>query len=292
MFNKIIIYIYTYMSITNKSNKNKNNKNKSNKNKSKKNKNKSNKNKSKKNKNKSNKNKSNKNKSKKNKNKSKKNKISLRTLKIGYPLYAAKVFDGNKILEYNRKIEQTTGDHCHINNIGWFGEIDVAKNYKTKDTNIYKFEIKNNTNLLNINKVNEKFLKHLFKNTKKKLIPSISLTSKQVKKIDYEHPYINMNNNEKSYYEFCFAFGYLNIQEQYNFLNLIKYLIKNNFIEIKRRSGDSIIKKIDIKINYYRANIFLKKQKYNRISFYLFDKHALINLCRIVRNSYSISGIY
>ena len=36
-----------------------------------------------------------------------------------------------------------------------------------------------------------------------------------------------------------------------------------------------------------------KKKKFNRLSFYSFDKHAIMNLCKIVNNNkYNISGVY
>jgi hypothetical protein len=225
--------------------------------------------------------------------KSKKIIADTRLLKIGFPLYASKKYEGDKLLEYKRDAENKTGDHCLLDNSSWFGDLDVAKSYKTPDTHIYKFEMKRDTKLLKINRENEKFLENIFKNTKKQLTPTINLTSEQLKKIKFEHPYLNMTDNEKAYYEFCFAFGYISVEEQYEFLNLVKYLIENKFIKMETREGSSIISKVNIKINYYRVNsIFPKKQKLNRISIYLFDKYAIMNLCRIIRNNYAISGVY
>jgi hypothetical protein len=60
------------------------------------------------------------------------------------------------------------------------------------------------------------------------------------------------------------------------------------------RTGKSIINKIKMKIGYYRiASILGKKEKFNRLSFYDFDKHAIMNLCKLVNNSkYKIDGVY
>ena len=58
-----------------------------------------------------------------------------------------------------------------------------------------------------------------------------------------------MNNNERALYEFKFVFGYLTIKEQYEFLLLIRFLIKNRHLQIERRTGDSIINKLNLKIN-------------------------------------------
>ena len=233
------------------------------------------------------------------KNRTRKNKTilnpSLKLLKIGYPLYASKKHEGDKLLEYKMNAEKKAKDHCLLDNSSWFGDLNVAKSYKKKDTQIYKWKINKPTYLLNINKENEDFINHLFNNSKIDLTPTINLTEEQLKKIDYEHPYINMNKNEKALYEFKFVFGYITLKEQYEFLKLVSYLIKNKLIKLDTRDGKSILKKLDFKINYYRISHFLsKKEKYNRLSFYLFDKYAIMNLCKLVYNKrdYKISGVY
>lgn len=227
---------------------------------------------------------------------SKKNIIPLlKYLKINYPLYASKKHEGDKLLEYKRKAEIESGDHCLLENSSWFGNLDVAKSYKQSDTQIYKWKIKTPTYLLKIDKKNELFIEHIFKNTNMNLTPTIHLTETQIKKIKYEHVYINMSPNEKALYEFKFAFGYITVEEQYEFLNLIKYLIENKFIKIETRVGNSILKKLNFKLNYYNASVlFTKKKKYNRLSFYFFDKYAIMNLCKIVyhKKEYKISGVY
>jgi len=220
---------------------------------------------------------------------------SLKILKVGYPLYASKKHEGDKLLEYKMNAENKSKDHCLLDNSSWFGDLDVAKSYKTSDTQIYKWKIKTPTYLLNINKENEAFIDDLFNNSKIKLTPTINLTTVQIKKIDYEHKYINMNPNEKALYEFKFAFGYITVKEQYEFLKLVSYLIKNDFIKLDTRDGKSILKKLDFKINYYKlSHLLLKKEKYNRLSFYLFDKYAIMNFCKLVYNkkNYKISGVY
>ena len=91
---------------------------------------------------------------------------SLKYLKIGYPLYASKKHEGDKLLEYKKKAEIDSGDHCLLDNSSWFGDLDVAKSYKKDDTHIYKWEIKTPTNLLKIDKKNEAFISYIFNNTK------------------------------------------------------------------------------------------------------------------------------
>jgi len=243
-----------------------------------------------------------KNKTRKNRakqNKTRKNKYhpapSLKTLNVGYPLYASKKHEGDKLLEYKMDAEKRANDHCLLDNSSWFGDLDVAKSYKKSDTQIYKWKIKNLTYLLNINKENENFINYLFSNARITLTPTINLQPEQIKKIDYIHEYINMSPNEKALFEFKFAFGYITVKEQFEFLKLVSYLIKNNFIKLDTRDGDSILNKLNFKINYYKlSHLLSKKEKNNRLSFYFFDKYAIMNLCKLVYNKkeYKISGVY
>jgi hypothetical protein len=218
----------------------------------------------------------------------------LKILKKGYPLYASKQYEGSTILEYNRNEELKYHDKCLMQNSSWFGDLNVAKSYKTKDTHIYRWKAKKLTKLLNINIENESFIDNIFKTSKAKLIPTISLTKEQINKIKYEHPYLNMSPNEKALYEFKFCFGFITVEEQYEFMKLIKYLIENKFIKIEMRGGGSILQKIKIKTDYYKvASLLGKKEKFNRLSFYDFDKHSIMNLCKLVNNkTYNISGVY
>jgi hypothetical protein len=105
---------------------------------------------------------------------------------------------------------------------------------------------------------------------------------------------LELTNNQKALYEFKFCFGFINVEEQYEFMRLIKYLIENKLIDVKRRDGTSILSKIKLKIKYYEiASLLGKKEKFNRLSFYDFDKHAIMNLCKIVQeNNMNISGVY
>jgi len=221
-------------------------------------------------------------------------KPSIKVLKIGFPLYASKKYEGSTILEYNKKQEIKYHNKCLMQNSSWFADLNVAKNYKTPDRHIYRWKTKKVTKLLNINSINESFIDNIFKNSKTKFIPTINLTKEQINKIKYEHSFLNMSTNDKALYEFKFGFGFITVEEQYEFMKLIEYLIKNKFIEIKRRDGGSILKKLKIKIAYYNvASLLGKKEKNNRLSFYDFDKHAIMNLCKIVNNkTYNISGVY
>ena len=222
------------------------------------------------------------------------NNPSLKILKIGYPLYASKLYEGSTILKYNKEQEDKYHDKCLMVNSSWFGDLEVAKSYKTKDNHIYRWNTKKKTNLLKINLENQTFINNLFSQTTSKLIPTIDLKKSKISKIEYKHPYLEMTPNEKALFEFNFCFGFINVEEQYEFMKFIKYLIENKFTDIKRRDGKSILNKLKIKIRYYQFSSLLgKKEKLNRLSFYDFDKHAIMNLCKIIHeNNMNISGVY
>jgi hypothetical protein len=223
-----------------------------------------------------------------------KNIPSLKILKIGYPLYASKSYEGSTILKYNKEQEEKYHDKCLMVNSSWFGDLEVAKSYKTKDNHIYRWQTINKTNLLKINLENEKFINDIFTQTTIKLIPTISINKSKITKIRYEHPYLKMTPNEKALFEFNFCFGFISVKEQYEFMKFIIYLIENKITDIKRRDGKSILDKLKIKINYYKITSLLnKKDKLNRLSFYDFDKHAIMNLCKIINEkNMNISGVY
>ena len=216
---------------------------------------------------------------------------SLKILQVGYPLYASKKYKGDELLAYQKKAENEAHDSCLLDNSSWFGDYNVAKRYKTKETQLYKWKTKKMTKLLNISPQNACYFKHLFTNTKAKLIPTITLSEKQIYKTNYDHPYMTMTANEKAYYEFCFAFGYISTREQVEFMKLIKHLIADKYITMLTREGNSVATKMEIKIDYYLLNhTFVKNNKLNRLSFYHLDKHAIMNLCKCVPKE--ISGVY
>lgn len=221
-------------------------------------------------------------------------KPSLNILKVGYSLFGAKSIGGDELLKYTKEQEIKNHDSCVLLNSSWFGDYAVAKSYKTSSNKIYKWKIKVKTNLVNTNDKNEKFFDSIFTNTNVKLIPTIKFTREQLSKIKYTHPYLQMNDNQKAFYEFKFAFGYITLQEQFEFLKLIEYLLSNKIIKMETRDSNSILTKLRQKILYYNTNVFFKrKPKYNRLSFYYFDKYAVMNLCKILHyNKINISGIY
>ena len=238
-----------------------------------------------------------KNKTRKNNNTRKNNKTikpSLKILRKNDFLYASKKYSGDELLTYTKNNELKSHEYCDLENINWFGSYEVAKSYQTKETKLNQFKIKNIVKLLRINKENENFFRSLFLRSNLVLEPSIQISNEKIKKANYSHPYLHMDNKEKAYYEFCFAFGYLTLQEQYEFMVLLKNLIEEKIIHIEMRDGKSIVNKLSLKINYYRlTHIVSKHTKYNRLSFYDLDKHALLNLCKLLKaRNLTIQGIF
>lgn len=236
-------------------------------------------------------------------NKTRKNKKNLKPfikiLKPGYLLYASKKSYGDKILEYTEEQEKKYHDKCLFGNMSWFGDLEQAKSYKTKEQSIFKWTIKKPTNLILMNKHNEMFFEHYFNKTNLTLNLAVNLTDEQTAKAkkmlineNINSDYLDMSINERALFEFKFAYGYITVEEQYQFMKLIKLLIQHKFLDIKMREGTSIIKKLNQKIEYYYyLNKINTKKKYNRLSIYLFDKYALNNLCKVLPSHYKISGV-
>ena len=233
-----------------------------------------------------------------NKTKKRHNKItsltpSLKILKKNDIIYGAKNKDlGFKVLEYTKSNENKKHTHCVYENISWFAGLEQAKHYKGKNDLIFKWKITKPLKLIKISERNEGFFKKIFLNTKQKIIPTINIKKNEINKINYDHPFLNMNNNEKALHEFNFIFGYLTLDKQYEFLLFIKYLIENKFIEILSRHNTSLIPKINKKINFYKLYPFGKKNKLNRISLYEINKQSLLNLCKIMYKKYKFDGVY
>lgn len=221
---------------------------------------------------------------------------SLKKLHKGYKLYGAKSYTPKEMFKYQSDLKKQHKNDCVSGSFGWFGSLEVALKYKSKDTtsSIYTFVTKTPINLININLKNQNFFKNLFSRTTNNIKPLIYIKKQDINKIKFENKYLKMTTKEKCYYEFCFCFGYISITEQYEFLKLIKYLVENNFINMARRDGSSILNKIILRISYYDVNNLLNEPNNlsinNRLSIYDLDVSAVSNLCSIIPKN--IQGIY
>jgi hypothetical protein len=231
-----------------------------------------------------------------NKNRTRKNKVLLpdiKTLEKGSSIYGAKNKNvGYNILEYTRSNEIKNKTHCVYENISWFAGLEQAKHYKGKDDEIFRWNVKKTLNLIKITERNKSFFRKAFLNSRKKITPVVNISKDSLSKIDYDHKFLNMNNNERALYEFNFIFGYLTLKEQYDFLLFIKYLIKNNIIDILSRHETSLLPQINKKINFYKLYPFGKKENLNRVSLYEINKRSLLNLCAVVNRKHNIDGVY
>jgi hypothetical protein len=223
--------------------------------------------------------------------------ISLKLLHKDYKLYGAKNKNiGLFILEYTKKNEQNKKKKCIYENISWFGDLDQAKHYETKDTKIFTWIALKQIILVRTNRSNERFFKELFlTNNNIELSPCLQINKTLLeiflKENPLNHPYLSLNNNEKAWYEFAFAFGYMRVEEQYKFLQLLYTLLYNKIIIINMRNGKSISTKVYGKIKYYSLYPFKKQDKYNRLSFYDIDKTCLTNLCLLLKANKKLSKI-
>jgi hypothetical protein len=233
------------------------------------------------------------NKTRKNKNKNITFMPDIKVFLQGNYIYGAKNRSiGPKILDYTRSNEKKKKTHCVYENISWFASLEQAKHYKGKDDNIFRWIIKKKLNLVKITEKNQIFFRNLFLHSRKHIEPKIKINAEVASKINYEHPFLRMNDKEKALYEFNFLFGYIRIKEQFEFLLLLKYLLENKIIEILSRKGISLLPKIKRKIQFYNLYPFGKKDKFNRISVYGLEKHVLVNLCSLIYNKYNIDGLY
>jgi hypothetical protein len=237
------------------------------------------------------------------KNKTKKNrtltpipKPEIKTVPPNKSMYASKTYKGDEILKHAKKEEEKTHNHCVKDNITWLSNYEVAKLYKNESNHLYKWKINKPTRLIKTTPKNETFFERIFKNSTHDLEPIIKSPPQE----SQNHKYFKMTPNEKALYEFKFVFGYLTIQEQYEFLNLLKH--------VKNIKINQIV--LSVAINYYRLNLLFPtktqtktptktqkatKKTQNRISFYEIDKHVVNNLCKALQESkqfQNIEGLY
>lgn len=224
--------------------------------------------------------------------------ISIKLLNKGFKLYGAKNKDfGSSILLYTKKNEEDNKKKCIYENISWFGDLEQAKHYETKDTKIFSWIAIKDILLVRTNRSNERFFKDLFlTNQTIELIPTLQLNNKllqtyQNKKKSFNHPYLSMTNNQKAWYEFAFAFGYMTVEQQYHFLQLLYILLSNKILVMNMRNGKSISTKVYTKMKYYSLYPFNKQNKYNRLSFYDIDKTCLTNLCLLLKSNNKLANI-
>lgn len=224
-----------------------------------------------------------------------------KTIPPNKSLYASKTFKGDKILEHAEKQEEKTHDHCLKDNITWLSNFTVAKIYKNESNHLYKWKVNKPTELVKTTPKNEAFFEQVFRNATHQLKPFLKSSSKENK----EHKYFKMTPNEKALYEFKFVFGYLTLEEQYEFLSLLNEVHKN----VQNKNENINQTALLAAITYYRiqnlsskilkSNNSTPKQKYNRISFYELDKHVVNNLCKALQTTHQkhpnlqkIEGIY
>ena len=218
---------------------------------------------------------------------------SVKILSVGASLYGAKKYRGDEILEFTRERELKKKMPCLLDNVSFLGDLTQARGYITKDTILSKWNVKSPIRLLNLNRTNETFFRDLFlNNTSVRLVSAVKLSADALQHIKYEHKYLSMTLHERAFYEFCFAFGFIDVDEQYSFMKLLVYLIKNELIDIERRVHTSILNEVRKRILLYKlTHKIFRTDKYNRLSFYNIDRPIMLNICKLIHaNHTNIDG--
>ena len=164
-------------------------------------------------------------------------------------------------------------------------------NYQHPETTIYKWKTKRRTKLMVIEKKNKKFFENLFlHNPSSRISPFIQINQEDIKNIEMQHPYLNMTNHGKAWYEFQILYGFTSLDEQYYFLKWITHLLKKNIVKLPFRSR---IFDIYLKKKYFVLMNYLEEEtnKINRLGIYSLEKSALMNLCMLIQNHKTLSNI-
>jgi hypothetical protein len=218
----------------------------------------------------------------------------FRVLPEGFPLYASKHRDiGSLILEYTRENQKRTGEMCLLDNLSWFADLKQAVQYVGNKTRIFRWKAKVPIKLLSIIPQNKKYFERLFQQTPKAKFYTLNIIPSRMSEEYLSHPYFSMTLNEQALFLFQFAFGYLPLEEQADFIELLYDLIKSDAIDIRGRRGGSIMPNVTTLRHYYQTG----EDKYrsyplNRVSFYEIDRMAVLNLCMTSKHKNIFDGIF
>ena len=210
----------------------------------------------------------------------------LCVLSKGFPLYASKHRDiGSLILDYTRDNQNRTGEMCLLDNLTWFADLKQAVQYVGNKTRIFKWKAKHPIKLLSVSPKNKKYFERLFRQTPRAKFYTLNVIPSKIPEEHLSHPYFSMKSNEQALFLFQFAFGYLKIDEQAEFIELIHDLINAEAVDLRGRKGGSIMPNVTTLRKYYQTG----EDKYrnyplNRVSFYEVDRMAVLNLCMVARN--------
>lgn len=218
----------------------------------------------------------------------------VKILKINTNIYKAIGQDiGPIITDYSKKIGKKK---CNYKTITWFGKLNVAKKYKTKSNKIYRYNTIKNTRLLQIDSHNKQIIKDKILNYRYPSKYEVLYRGNKLKK--YDHPYLDMDTRNRCLYEIFFAYGFMTLDEQYEFINLILYLIDTKKSSIKHPKSATYTKAL---YNTPRAYVLffvkfwhkiagkLGTKKYNKINIYEINKHSAYNICLAFND---IDGIF
>jgi hypothetical protein len=185
---------------------------------------------------------------------------------------------------------------CLLDNLTWFADLKQAVQYVGNKTRIFKWKAKHPIKLLSVSPQNKNYFERLFHQTPRAKFYTLNVVPSKIPEEHLSHPYFSMKSNEQALFLFQFAFGYLPLEEQADFIDLIHDLIKADAVDLRGRKGGSIMPNVTTLRKYYQTGEDkysdedkLKRASYrhyplNRVSFYEVDRMAALNLCMVVRN--------
>jgi hypothetical protein len=171
---------------------------------------------------------------------------------------------------------------CLLDNLTWFADLKQAVQYVGNKTRIFKWKAKHPIKLLSVVPRNKKYFERLFHQTPKAKFYTLNVDPSKIPEEHLSHPYFSMKSNEQALFLFQFAFGYLSLDNQAEFIELIHDLIQEEALDLRGRKGGSIMPNVTTLRKYYQTgDEEYRSYPLNRISFYEVDRMAVLNLCMV-----------
>lgn len=204
------------------------------------------------------------------------------------------IYGRNSVFEYN----MTLINHCE--NMSWFAlTFDKANYYNNSESTVYTFHLKKCLKLLDI--TSKKNLNNFIKriNTIKDVNNLFVIYNKNIKDLNYDvlkhfnkYKYMHMDIKNKAIYEYMFAFGFLTVKEQGNFVKLIlklqEYGLIDNIKKIKTNIliNNSMIQRLSRLLFNTWYNNLPEQEIGHRYSLYQIDINVVSNLCVLYHKKY------
>lgn len=224
--------------------------------------------------------------------------MRIYTLKNGQHIFKAipEKYGSESVFEY-QSFPLSENTHCKI--IPWF-----ALNYKKaqyyqetlKNSMVYQYTITNPVKLFLVNNVtNASIFEQLLRDTKENIQVITDLRVEDLDKKIQSHfthyKYMHLTTRQRAYYEYAFAFGFLQKKEQFTFLKLTLKLQEYGIIQ--KQTNIQGNNPFASKYIYRAARLALQtkinilgdkkgEQYWHRYSLYSVDKNVVHNMCMLL----------